>query len=215
MAPEFVSKIGSRGILTGIVVIAYAYILQVGDLIAKFIGFNEITIYQFVVTIIYSSIVIFFITLVLNFLFQIIPFFTKGTFIRTFYGMHMFFLYVSGLLATIVSIQPVLINIGYLTSTIDNKTSQVFVLLFFIILSNYYIYDVIIIQNKLTLIKEDGLIQPILLYRIFLFIFSVSWIIRLLVVGFDDQINVIWGFLVVAPSVINRIFFNNPNISLD
>lgn len=214
MSSEFINKIGSKVILTVIVIVAYTYILRMGEHIAKFLGFTEVTIYQFIVIVAYSSILIFFITLVLNYMFQIIPFISKDSFVRTFYGMHMFFLYVSGLLVTLISIQPILIESGYLAGRIDNEISQVFILLFFIILSNYYVYDVIVIQDRLSLLKE-GKIHLIVIYRVFLFVFSVSWIIRSLVVGFYDQVNVIWGFLIVAPTVINRVFFNNSDMSLD
>lgn len=215
MSEEFIRKLGFKLILAILVFLSYAFVLQFGDLLSRFMGFEEMTIIQFIASITCSSVLIFYATMLIHYLFQIIPITSKDTFAKGFYGLHMLFLYISGMLVTIISIQPLLIETGYKGAMFDAKYTHVFVLLFFVILSNYYIYDVIIFQNKLFILSEGGNLKLVLLYRTILLIVGLTWIIRSLLVGFEDQLNVILGFIVIFPVVINKIFFNNRNISLD
>jgi|GEM_PF-5806688 len=156
MKNVFIKKIISISITALIFFIVYICCIIVGEKISSLLlNFNDNNIYSFISTIVCSSGFVFIVTLLIQYIFELIPILHVKNFHRQYHIVHLIFLYISGLLAVLCAMEPILIKEKILTNPIQGEVMPLAILVFFIILSNYTLYNSLIINDDLCLNNSD------------------------------------------------------------
>lgn len=154
----FVSKIAGFIVTPLIIFGMYMICIELGENISFLVGFQTASIYQLIATIYISSCITFLVTLIINYIWQLISFLNNKGFIRTYHGVHLSFLYVSGLITVLAVLEPLMIKDGLIDSPIEKNILSAFVLVFLVMLTNYSIYNSIVINNdfKVAIFRGDS-----------------------------------------------------------
>ena len=163
-----------------LVFFTYWLALLFTNFILNKLGFKGETIYHLVLLITTTSIIAFNGTLIINFLYQKIPFLNSRKFLSLFNGVHILNIYVSGLIAVISILEPHLLESTVLHNKVDPLLYGGFALIFFIIISNYNLYTQIVLENKFSLFKADNNTTTVSAQALHLFLSSSIFLIMFL-----------------------------------
>lgn len=195
------------------VFIIYGLAIVLSEKIFEKLGFINNNITSFIFIIVTSSILAFIFTFILHLFFKKII--DELIFRRWYHYTHLLFLYISGLIVALSTIEPLLIEEKIITTKFSSNfhfTS----LVFFIILSNYYIYNSIFInddfkifntsenycENKSTKIIDSFFIIKILISGTAIIIMTLHIIWPNLAI---DSITITLLILAMIPWVINLL----------
>lgn len=210
MEERFINNIFQGVMIIFMLIVVYFLCLIGGVHIAVFSGLYEPDIYQLTASIIFSTGIMFLVTLQIHYVFQKVPFLNEDNLIRYYFGVHLALIYLSGLMATISVLEPLLIKEGLIKEQLNSEMFVGATFIFFILISNYNIYNTIVLDNKFEYFKIDMnkkiRISFINLILTFASIMGMATIIRFFKNGPSDEVTIIWTFILVGPIVISRIF---------
>lgn len=169
MRESLVNKVFSFLIVSLILFFMYCFSIVVGEDISTYLlDFSKDSIYSFIASIFCSSGFVFFITLLIHYIYQLIPILNIDNFYRQFHAVHLIYLYISGLITVLSVMEPILMEGKILGSPIQGIQMAAAILVFFIIMSNYYLYNSIVINDDLYLNRNKNLqIKPLTIKYIY------------------------------------------------
>lgn len=217
MEDKYINTIFQGLIVATIIFFSYGASLYVGDYVAKFIGLIKADIMQVIVTLLASTGFMFLVTILIQCIFQIIPFLKVEKFIKYYFGVHLLFIYISGLIAILNVLEPLLLTNEIILEPLNSEVMMAFTFMFFLILSNYNIYNMIVLENKFGFyrtikIKEMESRTYIGLFNLLLTLGALLGFVfigRLLIIGNNDEITLMLGMVLIGPFTIARIFFKH------
>lgn len=208
MSDTIIKRVINIIFLAFIIFSGYCLSLVGGEKLAVYIAgdLGKSSIYMFVISITLTSCIVFTFTLVVHYLYQLIPFLKDEQFVKIYRGVHLIFIYISGLFAVLTSMEQTLLKEGIISLSINNDIKSISFLIFFIILSNYNLYNSVVINNEFKLINDrqesDVYLNLGIIYHIFSVILSIVFIIRVFINRFTvDGFSFIVFTIVVVLNV--------------
>lgn len=196
--------------------IAYVISILLGEKVAILLGFETTNIFQFIVSIIMASCIAFLITLIIHYLYQLIPFLHEEQFIRSYHGVHLIFLYFSGMVAMLGAMEPLMIEEALIDSPFQDNILAIAFLVFFVILSNYSFYNSLVINNEFKIIEKKDNYRYLNIKFIYLcltIILSLIFILRIFKNKFVvDEFSFVLFILISMPYYINKFIVKNKRI---
>lgn len=126
------------------VFIIYGFTIALSEKVFNNLDFIDNNLTSFILVIITSSIIAFILTFILHLFFK--KFIDELVFRRWYHYTHLLFLYISGLIVALSATERVLIEEKIIATNFSNNFHFANII-FFIILSNYYIYNSIFIND--------------------------------------------------------------------
>lgn len=147
--------LGLLGLATGIIIVYFIAVIASSNILIL-LGIDGDSLFHFILSIVLTSIIVFIGTLIIHFIFQKVPFLNESKFHAYFSGVHLIFIYISGLIAVLSILKPVLLEYSFVDKGIDSNVVGIFVMIFFIIITNYNFYTEIVIANKFSFFQSNS-----------------------------------------------------------
>lgn len=215
MSNTIIYRVANILFLSVIIFFAYCFSLIAGEKLAVYVigDLGKSSICMFVISIILASCIVFIFTLVIHYLYQIIPFLKEEQFVRIYHEVHLIFLYISGLFAVLTSMEQTLLREKMVSLPFNDTIKSASLLIFFIILSNYSLYNSVVINNDFKLInsrrKSNTYLSLEIIYHIFSIILSIMFIIRIFLNRFTvDRVSFLIFSIVTTPYFFKKLFYN-------
>ncbi|MCM3001283.1 hypothetical protein ACTHSJ_26245 [Paenibacillus cellulositrophicus] len=131
--------------------VSYILSFYLGIKALELINVNQNGLRGLIIGILFSSLFSFTFLLIIYYISSRI--WSEEVFRRWYHYPHLIFLYISGLATAITSIEPILLNEKVITSPIDDSYKFMGII-FFVILSNYAIFNAVVLNNDLRLFQR-------------------------------------------------------------
>ncbi len=134
--------------------VIYALTLVLAEKIMIISGYGISSLNRLIIAIILASGISLFLTCMLYFIFINIFKVNKKSFLRKYHYTHLVFFYISGLITVLITIEPILLADKLIMSSFNGNWKFSTVILFLIV-SNYTIFNSVIINDDFSLLKRD------------------------------------------------------------
>lgn len=190
------------GFIIGVI---YYFALKSSSDMLSAIGIDGNSLFHFIFTIIFTSVFVFISTLLIHYVYQKIKFLNLEQFKSYFKGIHLLYLYTSGLVAVITVFESYFIEAGYINTNFDNILIGFGVMMFFIILTNYTLYNEIVMDNSFNLFameQNETVLTLSSLYSISSWLATFIVVVRFLYLGKLDDFFIISLLIINLPKII-------------
>jgi hypothetical protein len=131
--------------------ISYIFSFFCGIKGLEFFSMDQNEIRGIILCIFFSSVASFILLLIIYFI--SLRIWSEQVFRRWYHYPHLLFLYISGLVTVVISIEPILLSEKVIKAPIDDSYKFMGVI-FFVILSNYAIFNAVVLNNDLRLFQR-------------------------------------------------------------